>query len=316
MAEFISNSFSRRNFIKGIAGGLVTTTLIPSNASAENNRDFLTILHTNDVHSHIDSFPLNHPKYPGMGGVEARAKLIAQERLIDPDLLLLDAGDMFQGTPYYNYFGGEPELKIMTYMGYDAGTLGNHEFDSGTSGLARVLPFAGFPILNANYGFEGSELENRILPYKILRKKGYKIGVLGLGVNLKGLVDKRLSGKVVYHDPITISQSTAEMLRRNKKCDLVICLSHLGFKYPDNQVSDLVLATKSADIDVIIGGHTHTFLDEPVFEKGVNGKKILISQAGWAGVRLGKITVNFNRESQEKKNFSSTVIEIKKTSDI
>ena len=169
----------------------------------------LTILHTNDVHSHLDPFPANHPKYAGMGGSEARAKLISALKADDPELLLLDAGDMFQGTPYYNYFKGVPELKIMNLLGYDAGTLGNHEFDNGTSGLASVIPTAKFPILNCNYGLEGTELKGLIKPYQIFKRKGLRIGVFGLGINLQGLVDRKLSGNVVYYKAEVAAQEIA-----------------------------------------------------------------------------------------------------------
>ncbi|MFN5223577.1 MAG: bifunctional metallophosphatase/5'-nucleotidase [Bacteroidota bacterium] len=314
MMDALNPDYSRRRFIRGVASGIGAIAITPSFAGIGDMEQSLTILHTNDVHSHLDPFPANHPKYAGMGGAEARAKLISALKADDPELLLLDAGDMFQGTPYYNYFKGVPELKIMNLLGYDAGTLGNHEFDNGTSGLASVIPIAKFPILNCNYGLEGTELKGLIKPYQIFKRKGLRIGVFGLGINLQGLVDRKLSGNVVYYKAEVAAQETSKMLKVEKKCDLVICLSHIGFQYSGNQISDLRLARMSEHIDIIIGGHTHTFLDEPVIELNSRGKKVLVSQAGWAGLRLGKISVKFAKESKEKMELTGTVMEFKKTS--
>ncbi|MFM7902456.1 MAG: bifunctional metallophosphatase/5'-nucleotidase [Bacteroidota bacterium] len=312
--DALNLELSRRRFISGMATGIGALALNPALAGIGHQEQTLTILHTNDVHSHLDPFPSNHPKYAGMGGAEARARLISMLRTEDPELLLLDAGDMFQGTPYYNYFKGSPELKIMNILGYDAGTLGNHEFDNGTNGLASVIPIAKFPILNCNYGFENTELNGLIKTYQIFKRKGLKIGVFGVGINLQGLVDKKLSGNVVYYNADIAAEKTSKLLKLEKKCDLVVCLSHIGFEYSGNQISDLKLARNSEHIDIIIGGHTHTFLDEPVIETNSIGKKVMVSQAGWAGLRLGKISVKFNRNAKEKKEITGTVIEFKKTS--
>lgn len=312
--DALNLELSRRRFISGMATGIGALALNPALAGIGHQEQTLTILHTNDVHSHLDPFPSNHPKYAGMGGAEARARLISMLRTEDPELLLLDAGDMFQGTPYYNYFKGSPELKIMNILGYDAGTLGNHEFDNGTNGLASVIPIAKFPILNCNYGFENTELNGLIKTYQIFKRKGLKIGVFGVGINLQGLVDKKLSGNVVYYNADIAAEKTSKLLKLEMKCDLVVCLSHIGFEYSGNQISDLKLARNSEHIDIIIGGHTHTFLDEPVIETNSIGKKVMVSQAGWAGLRLGKISVKFNRNAKEKKEITGTVIEFKKTS--
>ncbi|MGR6086757.1 MAG: bifunctional metallophosphatase/5'-nucleotidase [Arcticibacter sp.] len=314
MMDALNPEQSRKQFIRGLATGIGALALTPAFAGHGDAEQTLTILHTNDVHSHLDPFPSNHPKYAGMGGAEARARLISMFRAEDPELLLLDAGDMFQGTPYYNYFKGVPELKIMNLLGYDAGTLGNHEFDNGTSGLASVLPIAKFPILNCNYGLDGTELTGLIKSYQIFKRKGLRIGVFGVGINLQGLVDRKLSGSVIYFDAQSAALKISKMLKVEKKCDLVICLSHVGFEYSGNQISDLKLARLSEYIDIIIGGHTHTFMDEPVFETNSIGKKVIVSQAGWAGLRLGKISVKFSPKSKEKKELAGTVIEFKKTS--
>lgn len=308
----MGNKISRKSFIKGVSVGFAGAFIMHS-GKASSRPVSLKILHTNDVHSHIDPFPINHPKYPGMGGAEARAQLIAQERLEDPEMLLFDAGDMFQGTPYYNYFGGELELRLMSAMRYDAGTLGNHEFDNGVQGLASKLSYARFPLLNSNYDLKATPLEGKIQPFQIFKRKGLRIGVFGLGIRLEGLVDRKLSEGVRYLDALEMANKTSQFLRHGKKCDLIICLSHLGFQYTTNQVSDLVIARKSTDIDIILGGHTHTFLNDTVFEKNENGQPVLIAQAGWAGVQLGKIIVNFHAGSKEKNQLSSRVIDIKKT---
>lgn len=314
MAElFHKTNLERRSLIKGSLIGLASLPFISKRTIARDQETSITILHTNDVHSQLDAFPLNHPKYPGLGGAEARALLISEYRTMDPDLLLLDAGDMFQGTPYFNFFGGEPEIKVMNYMKYDASTLGNHEFDNGVAKLEQVLRMSKFPILNCNYGFENTALDGKIDPYKIFYRKGIKIGVFGIGVNLKGLVHPKLTKDIDYYDPLIASNRTATLLKHQKKCELVICLSHIGFQYQTNQVSDLLLAKKSENIDIIIGGHTHTFMDEPVFETNSVGQKVMISQVGWAGIRLGKISVKFQILQKEKTQISGEVIEIKKS---
>lgn len=253
----------------------------------------LIILHTNDWHSRIDPFPAIDKKWGGKGGAAARAKLISEIRAEQKEILLLDAGDIFQGTPYFNFFGGELEYKLMSEMGYDCVTLGNHDFDLGIDGIMKQLPHAKFDIVNANYDFSKTALHKIIKPYKIYKKKGLKIGVFGVGIELKGLVPDKLFGDIVYNDPISVANKMAEELKLKHKCDLVICLSHLGYKYSNNKVSDEILATKTAHIDLIIGGHTHTFLPEPVFYTNVINKKVCVNQAGWAGLQVGRLTYTF-----------------------
>ena len=174
-------------------------------------------------------------------------------------MLLLDAGDIFQGTPYFNMYKGEPEIKAMSMMGYDACTMGNHDFDAGVAGFARQLPHARFPVLVANYDFTGTEMEGRTKPYTTIQKGDIRIGVFGIGIQLKGLVPEDAYGKTQYIEPIQTANSVAHHLKKNEKCDMVICLSHLGYDYDYNKVSDKVLAKESEGIDLIIGGHTHTF---------------------------------------------------------
>ncbi len=251
----------------------------------------ITILHTNDTHSHIDPFPVDHPKNPNMGGAARRAAIIESIRKEEKNVLLLDAGDIFQGTPYFNYYGGELEFKLMSMMQYDLATMGNHDFDNGIDGFYAQLPHAKFDFVSANYDFKNTVLNDIVKPYKIIFKDGIKIGIFGLGVQLDGLVDKKLYKETVYNNPIEVAQDMTRILKEEKKCDLVICLSHLGFKYKDEpeKPSDIVLAQKTNNIDLIIGGHTHTFLDKPVIEKNSEGKEVLINQVGCFGVNLGRI---------------------------
>lgn len=256
----------------------------------------LTILHTNDVHSYIDPFPANHPKNPNMGGVARRAALIESIRKENPNVLLLDAGDIFQGTPYFNYYGGELEFKLMSMMQYDLATIGNHDFDNGIEGLFAQLPHASFEFVSANYDFKNTIMNGHVKPYKIINKDGIKVGVFGLGVGLEGLVDKKNYKETIYLDPVGVAQDMARILKQEKKCDLVICLSHLGYKYKDepDKICDTKLATMTKDIDLIIGGHTHTFLDKPTVLKNAVGEDVLVNQVGCYGINLGRIDFYFD----------------------
>ena len=260
----------RREFIRTLsgAGTLLGFGLLNSSFEAGDDKHVkIVILHTNDVHSHIDPFPDNDPKYPGLGGVERRAEMINEIRAKEKNVLLLDAGDIFQGTPYFNMYGGEIEMKLMTAMKYDASAIGNHDFDGGLENFAKQLQHADFPLLCANYDFSGTPMEGKTVPYRIFEKEGVRVGVFGIGIELAGLVDSKLYGKTQYLDPIVKAAEMTHTLKHDNKCDIVVCLSHLGYKYENDKVSDLVLAKKSSNIDVIIGGHTHTFLDKPVVLK-------------------------------------------------
>ncbi len=283
----------RRTFIKNTAASSAFLTLGGLSLSSFTTTDVkkITILHTNDVHSYIDPFPKDHPRNPNMGGVARRAALIESIRQENPNVLLLDAGDIFQGTPYFNYYGGELEFKLMSMMKYDVATIGNHDYDNGLEGLLAQLPHAKFDFVSSNYDFKNTILDGYIKPYKILTIDGVKIGIFGLGVELEGLVDKKNCKETVYNDPIEIATDMSQTLKHEHKCDLVICLSHIGFKYKEdpNKVCDLILANKTKDIDLIIGGHTHTFLDKPVIEKNSEGKEVLINQVGCYGLNLGRI---------------------------
>lgn len=251
--------------------------------------DGLTILYTNDWHSRIDPFPMDGSRNQGLGGAARRAALIKKIRSENKHVLLLDAGDIFQGTPYFNMFGGELEFKLMSEMGYDAVTMGNHDFDAGIDGFKKQLHHANFPFVVSNYDFSGTILKDDIVPYHIVEKGPYKIGIIGLGIALEGLVPAKLYGNTKYLDPVKSANHYAALLKNKKHCDLVICLSHLGYNYKDQKISDKVLAPQSENIDIILGGHTHTFLKQP--DKIINnlGKTIWVSQTGWAGINLGRI---------------------------
>jgi len=290
----------RRNFLKHIKTSTICGLTLPLTGLTSSSNKFkkITILHTNDVHSHIDPFPENDPINPNSGGVVARSNLINFIKKGNPNTLVLDAGDVFQGTPYFNFFEGEIELKLMSKMGYNASTLGNHEFDNGIEKLAKSLKHANFSFLNSNYTFKNTALENKISKYKIFNVDGIKIGVFGLGIELNGLVEKKLYTGINYLDPVEISIDITNELKFNHNCDLIICLSHLGFSYSKdkNIMCDLVLAKKTRNIDLIIGGHTHTFLEKPVQIKNLDDKNVLINQVGCFGINLGKIDFYFSDE--------------------
>ncbi|MCO5723740.1 bifunctional metallophosphatase/5'-nucleotidase [Robiginitalea marina] len=255
----------------------------------------LTILHTNDVHSHIDPFPPTDARFPNLGGVARRASLIAQIRSENPNTLLLDAGDIFQGTPYFNFYGGELEFRLMSKMGYQAATLGNHDFDNGLDGLLAQLPHARFPFLSANYDFSNTVLDGYIKPYEVFVADGIRVGIFGLGIELKGLVPGELYGETAYLDPVETAQEFSGILRGQEACDLVVCLSHLGYRYREaNRVSDQSLAAATEGIDLILGGHTHTFMEKAEITTNRAGEPVLIHQVGCYGVNLGRVDFYFH----------------------
>lgn len=306
---------TRRIFLKKIALGSAVAGLggIPLQSFAAGGVDKLVILHSNDVHSRIDPFPDNDKKFPGMGGMANKAAIIKKIRSEEDNVLLLDAGDIFQGTPYFNFYGGELEMKLMSEMQYDAGTMGNHDFDAGIDGFVKQLPHATFPILVANYDFTGTALENKIEEYKIFQKKNIKVGVFGLGIELKGLVPEKLYDKIQYLDPVEKAKEMVAILRDKEKCDYIICLSHLGYQYKDDKISDVKLAAQTEGIDLILGGHTHTFLDAPVIYKNLADKQVLINQVGWAGVWLGRVDIFFEKKRTKKWHSGKPVKVSKKT---
>ncbi|WP_031425735.1 metallophosphatase [Flavimarina sp. Hel_I_48] len=286
----------RRDFIRNTAAATAFTGLAtsPVRAMTSAPAKHITILHTNDVHSHIEPFDSNDPEYANQGGVARRLALIEAVRQENPNTLLLDAGDIFQGTPYFNFYGGELEFKLMTMLKYDAATVGNHDFDNGVGGLAAQMPNAGFKLLVANYDFSNTLMEGLTKPYEIYESDGIKIGVFGLGIELDGLVDPKMYKETKYLNALEIAQDMTRTLKKEEGCDLVICLSHLGYAYEYDKLSDQTLAAKTQDIDLIIGGHTHTFLPKPLVVKNAANKNVLINQVGWAGINMGRIDFYFD----------------------
>ena len=300
--NLILGSTTRRTFIKKMigTGAMLTLGGFEAFGRPEKRQTKLTILHTNDVHSRIDPFPLDGGKTAGRGGAIRRASLISEIRETEKNVLLFDAGDIFQGTPYFNFYKGEPEIKLMSAMGYDACTMGNHDFDNGIEGFEKqITAHASFPVLVANYNFDNTALQDKTLNYKIFKVDNLKIGVFGIGIELDGLVPKKLYGETQYLDPIEKANKTANFLRYEEGCSLVVCLSHLGYKYENKKISDLVLAEQSKNIDLIIGGHTHTFLNEPMKIQNQIGKQVLVNQVGWAGLQLGRLDFVFDKISKK-----------------
>ncbi|EAR12975.1 5'-nucleotidase precursor [Polaribacter irgensii 23-P] len=300
----------RRNFVKlggasvlAVVGGFTLPSFI-----AQQKRH-ITILHTNDTHSHIEPFKENDSRNPNRGGVARRATLIEQIRQENKNTLLLDAGDIFQGTPYFNYFGGELEFKLMSLLKYDVATIGNHDFDNSIECLYTQLPNAKFDFVSANYDFKNTVLDTHIKPYKIMIKDDIKIGIFGLGIELEGLVSKNMYKETGYLNPVEITQDITHQLKNVEKCDLIICLSHLGYNYKrnPNKISDLSLAKITKNIDLIIGGHTHTFLPKPTIVKNIDGKNTLVNQVGAYGLNLGRIDFYFD-EQNNKTSKGTTIL--------
>lgn len=293
---------NRRDFLRllgtGVAGAVVLGT--HANALADEQIVKLTILHTNDFHSHIDPFSDDSPRNAGEGGVARRAALIKKIKDESNHLLLFDAGDIYQGTPYFNYFNGKLDFELMTRMGYDAATIGNHEFDNGLEGIESQLKYAGFPFITSNYDFSDTILAGKTIPYKIFNRGGIKVGVYGLGVELDGLVLSKNYGNTRYEDPLKTALKMEQMLHEEHQVDLIVCLSHLGYDYKDNTISDKILAAQTFHTDFIIGGHTHTFLNQPDRIKNLSGNEVVVNQVGFGGLRLGKVDFYFSKQKKKK----------------
>jgi 5'-nucleotidase len=297
---------NRRKFVYN--SGLASLSVMGLNSCNLNSRDIkITILHTNDVHSQIDPFPSNHNLYPNKGGFAKRASLFKELITINPNTLIFDAGDIFQGTPYFNFFQGELELNLMKKMGYNAATIGNHEFDAGLKTFKKNILNNDFQFISSNYDFTNTELEGLVDKYKIYNKGGVKIGVFGLGIELRGLVDPLLYDETKYYDPINIAKDLSSKLKYEKKCDLVICISHLGHEYQNDKISDTKLAKLTSNIDLIIGGHTHTLLKEALILKNSLGKEVIINQVGSSGIFVGKIDFYFTNSS---KSYDESIVEV------
>ena len=288
---------SRKEFLKKsafLAAGAITPMGIGAKLLSPPPSD-ITILYTNDTHARLDPFPDNAVQFAGLGGIARRASLVKKIRSQSKNVLLLDAGDVFQGTPWFDVYGGEVDLKLMSEMGYDAMAVGNHEFDRGPDGFAEAAKKADFPILAANYDASGTPM-NPFLRRLIVREMdGFRIGIFGLGIELDGVVSPELYGDVRHRAPIAWANGMSNSLRNYHKCDFIICLSHLGFQYHNGRMDDLTVAEKVPGIDLIIGGHTHTFLDYPVGVTNPEGKITRVTQMGHGGVRLGRIDLDINK---------------------
>ncbi|MBT2160993.1 bifunctional metallophosphatase/5'-nucleotidase [Zobellia barbeyronii] len=302
---------NRRKFIKNTtaSSALVGLGGLSLSSCFGDVKKHITILHTNDVHSHIDPFPTDHSEFPNLGGLARRATLVESIRKENPNTLLFDAGDIFQGTPYFNFYGGELEFKLMSLLKYDAATIGNHDFDNGIDGLLAQMPNADFEMINANYDFKNTVMDGQVKPYKTYTLDGIKIGVYGLGIELNGLVTKKLYKETEYNNPIEIAQDTERALKNEENCDLIVCLSHLGYEYKDKQKPhDLAMATALEYTDLIIGGHTHTFLDKPTIVENKLGRNVLVNQVGCFGINLGRIDFYF--DGSKNSNASGVTINI------
>jgi len=308
---------NRRKFIRqtGLASAALLTSSLANVYGTDEAEQRLTILHTNDTHSRLDPFPNDGSKNAGLGGVAARAEIIKKIRQQTENILLLDAGDIFQGTPYFNVFKGEPEIKAMSMLGYDAATMGNHDFDAGIDNFAQQLQHASFPIIISNYDFANTPMEGKYVPYKVFQKGKLKIGITGVGIELKGQVAASLYGNTRYLDPLVCVNQAAEQLKRQHKCDFIICLSHLGDKYDDDRMSDEILAKETYDVDLIIGGHTHRLFPEPRKYRNRKKSDVIVNQVGWMGLNLGRLDYVFNASGKKNLEQSRTVVIGKKTSD-
>jgi len=249
----------------------------------------LIIIHTNDTHSQVEPTEKSTSKTADMGGYARRMGVIDSIRSAEKNVLLLDAGDFSQGTPYFNFFNGRVEIDAINRMKYDAITLGNHEFDNGIDTLAAILKLAKVPILSSNYGIDATPLKHLLKPYLIIKREGLRIGILTANIEPKGLIIENNYKGLIYKDALKTANELAAFLKYKKHCNIIICLSHLGVK------PDFELAHNSQDIDVIIGGHSHSLL-ENIKEKNASGKPVIIAQMGKSGLYLGKVELNLEKK--------------------
>lgn len=283
---------SRRTFLTTSAAFGATIAGFPRDLlKASVAETVITILHTNDTHSQIDPLPANDVN-AGKGGVARRATLVKRVRKENPNTLLVDAGDVLQGTPYFNFYRGEVEYKAMSAIGYDVGTLGNHEFDNGVEALAAALKFANFDLVSANYDVKGTVLEQRVKRYVVKTVGGVKIGLFGLGVSPVGLITPDNFKGVTYIDPVVAARDVVKKLRDEERCGLVVGMSHLGY-YEKGDRGDSLVAAQVDGIDFIASGHTHTFMKEPVMQTQPCGAKTLIFQVGKSGIYVGRVDFTF-----------------------
>lgn len=264
-------------------------------ATAQESRRQLVVLHTNDTHSTVMplSENLNDTMKAARGGFLRRVAMVKEERAKEPDLLLFDSGDFSQGSPYYTLYKGDVEVGLMNRMQYDAATIGNHEFDFGLENMARIFRMAEFPIVCANYDFTGTPVEGTVRPYVVIERKGLRIGVFGLSPRLEGLVSKENYRGVTFSDPIEKAREVAGRLRNEERCDVVVCLSHLGWQMSKPDVDDSTLIAATRDIDLVLGGHSHTYLKELEWVKNADGKPVPVDQNGKHGIFVGRLVLGF-----------------------
>jgi 5'-nucleotidase len=310
-----SQRLSRREFLGATLAGGAALTLAGAGFSSlmaeprpasffapllepKDGETLITFLHTNDQHSQIDPLPAND-RYAGLGGVARRATLVKRIRKENPNTLLVDAGDSFQGTPYFNLYKGEVEYKSMTAIGYDVVTLGNHDFDNGIEALAAAMKFATFDFVSANYDVRGTAIEKLVKPYVIRTIGGVRVGIFGLGIKLEGLNPPESFQGLKYYDPVQMARGSVRLLRERERCAMVVCLSHLGY-YPNpkgDEIGDSQVVAQVDGIDFIASGHTHTFMKQPVLARQPSGRDTVIFQVGKSGIYLGRVdfTVKANK---------------------
>jgi len=295
----MTNGINRRRFLKAsIVGGaavafpysaleLFSTPVLQAGAG----ETLITILHTNDTHSQIDPLPENDKQYPGKGGVARRATLVKRIRKENPNTLLVDGGDVFQGTPYFNFYRGEVEYKSMSLIGYDVVTLGNHDFDNGVDALAAAMKFANFEFVSSNYDVRGTSLEKMVKPYVVRKLGGVRVGLFGLGISPKNLITPENFKGVKHLDPVRMARGVVKLLREQERCQLVVGMTHLGYyaNPKDGEIGDSQVAAQVDGIDFIAGGHTHTFMTKPVIAKQPSGGNTVIFQVGKSGIYLGRV---------------------------
>lgn len=306
----MTNGINRRRFLKAsIAGGaavafpqsalqLFSTPALSAMAAISEpllevaaGETLITILHTNDTHSQIDPLPENDKQYPGKGGVARRATLVKRVRKENPNTLLIDAGDVFQGTPYFNFYRGEVEYKSMSLIGYDVVTLGNHDFDNGVDALAAAMKFANFDFVSSNYDMRGTPLENKVKPYVVRELGGVRVGLFGLGISPNNLITPENFKGVKYLDPVHRARGVVKLLREQERCQLVVGMSHLGYyaNPKDGEIGDSQVVAQVDGIDFIASGHTHTFMTKPVIVKQPSGGNTVIFQVGKSGIYVGRV---------------------------
>lgn len=284
----------RENKIVFLFGLFWAVGILSTTAQTTANKN-LVILHLNDTHSRIEPLQENDPHNANRGGVIRQNAYIEQVRSKNKNVLLFHCGDFVHGTPYFNIFRGEAEVDIMNFMKFDAVCLGNHEFDYGLENLAEIIRKSKYPYITTNLDFTGTPVEGLTKPFLVIDKAGIRIGIIGLTINPEGILAQKNYEKTKWLDPIVAANETADYLRKKEKCDLVICLSHLGIYFSEEELGDLSLVEQSHDIDIILGGHTHTFLRFPERRQNADGEEVLINQVGVNGIYVGRLDVTMEK---------------------